>query len=548
MKTQPPFGRPGIAALLLLGAVATASAVNVFVDPGQPWIGYMNVLELPANGGAYDFGSAWGTGDLDARFSGSTLTLTPNDNIDRTDPLDTYWWQPPNDGSLASVGNHTMDASMYVQNDALAGQTVTFSGNVWNNSLVAPYASTVFIKDFAPDYSSSTSATAPLVQGAFTVTLATSAGDHIQYGFETIGPNARTAALPSLGNVVISSNPPPAGPIISSVTASPPIAIVGSNVVLAVTATGADALSYQWQRNGLNLPGATAAVLNLNNVTTTNEASYAIIVKDATLNLSSTGSVYLAVENPGHLVVDPNAPYVGYLNFFAINGDGTPGGFESGEPYGTAGLRTRFVNGVAVLAPNTNLWETTDANYVLAGVSVRSVEAEFYLQDDNLGGSTLTYSGYCPSNTLAGTGTAFAFLEDFNSGYTLVASAVTNLMAGQSFSITLATTAGDHIQYGLRTSSPIENPDGTPDPWGGNAGSSALVAVPLPVISVGRTGQVTSFEFLSENSHTYGLQCKANLTDALWTNLGAAVPGNGNSLTLSDTNGSGNRYYRLSIQ
>ena len=165
MKTQPPFGRPGIAALLLLGAVATASAVNVYVDPGQAWIGYMNVFELPANGSAYDFGGSWGTGDLDARFSGSTLTLTPNDNIDRTDPLDTYWWQPPNDGSLASVGNHTMDASMYVQNDALAGQTVTFSGNVWNNSLVAPYTSTVFIKDFAPDYSSSTSATAPLVQG-----------------------------------------------------------------------------------------------------------------------------------------------------------------------------------------------------------------------------------------------------------------------------------------------------------------------------------------------------------------------------------------------
>jgi len=394
MKTRPPFCRLGVAALLLLGAVATASAVNVYVDPGQPWIGYMNVLELPANGGAYDFGSSWGTGDLDARFSGTTLTLTPNDNIDRSDPIDSYWWQPPNDGSLASPGNHTMDASMYVQNDALAGQTITFSGNVWNNSLVAPYTSTVFIKDFAPDYSSSTSATAPLVKGAFTVTLSTSAGDHIQYGFETVGPNARTAALPSLGNVVISSNPPPAGPIISSVTANPPIAILGSNVVLAVNVTGADPLSYQWQKNGVNLPGATGALLDLTNVTTTNEASYSIIVKDATLNLSSTGSVYLAVENPGHLVVDPNAPYIGYVNFFAINGDGTPGSFESGEPFGTAALRSSFVNGVAVLAPNTNLWETTDANYVSAGVSVRSVEAEFYIQDDNLGGSTLTFSGY----------------------------------------------------------------------------------------------------------------------------------------------------------
>ena len=102
-------------------ALAQAQTTNVYVDPSQAWIGFMNVFELPANGGGYDFGSAWATGDLDANFSGSVLTLTPNDNIDRTDPIDSYWWQPPNDGSLASAGNHTMDASMYVQNDGFGG-------------------------------------------------------------------------------------------------------------------------------------------------------------------------------------------------------------------------------------------------------------------------------------------------------------------------------------------------------------------------------------------------------------------------------------------
>ena len=101
---------------------------------------------------------------------------------------------------------------------------------------------------------------------------------HIQYGFETVGPNARTAALPNLGNVVIASNPPPAGPIISSVTANPPICIVGSNDVLTVSATSSDPLAYQWKKNGVAISGATGSTLSLNNVTTTNEANYSVVV------------------------------------------------------------------------------------------------------------------------------------------------------------------------------------------------------------------------------------------------------------------------------
>ena len=39
------------------------------------------------------------------------------------------------------------------------GQTLTFKGNVLSNSLVSPYTSVAFIKDFAPDYSSNVSVT-----------------------------------------------------------------------------------------------------------------------------------------------------------------------------------------------------------------------------------------------------------------------------------------------------------------------------------------------------------------------------------------------------
>ncbi len=190
---------------VLIGGWATGNAqTSVTVDPGVSWIAYMNVFELPANGGGYVFGQVWGAADLNASFSGATLTLTPNTSISRDVPLsDTFWWQA--NGS----GNKTMDANMYVQDDTLAGQTVIFTGLVLQNSLVSPYTSTAFIKDFVADYSSFTTTTAVLAPGEFSISLATAAGHHIQYGFETIGPNARLDEVAGLGFVQVTAVPEP---------------------------------------------------------------------------------------------------------------------------------------------------------------------------------------------------------------------------------------------------------------------------------------------------------------------------------------------------
>jgi PEP-CTERM motif len=184
-----------------LGSV-NATTVPVTVDPAQSWIGYMNVSNLPADGGAYQFGSAWGTGDLQASYSGATLTLGPNLNC--YNALDSFWAKP--DGSP----NKNMDAAMYVENDAWAGSTVEFTGFTLANTLVSPYTSTAFIRDFAPDYSSFTTATAALVPGiGWDISLVTTAGGHIQYGFETIGPDANPATAGALGNAQVTAVPEP---------------------------------------------------------------------------------------------------------------------------------------------------------------------------------------------------------------------------------------------------------------------------------------------------------------------------------------------------
>lgn len=213
VKQLSIVGAAAAIACVFAGSRANAD-ITVGVDPAQTWVGYMNVSDLPANGGAYEFGSVWATADLPASFTGGVATLGPNTNIDRDNPIDTanggaeYWWQPPNDGT--SPGDKNMAASFYVQNNAAGGQTVTFTGDVLSNTLVSPYTSVAFIDDFTTGYALVNTVTTPLTPGDFSISLPINAGDILQYGFITTGPNARLADAPSLGSVQVTAVPEPA--------------------------------------------------------------------------------------------------------------------------------------------------------------------------------------------------------------------------------------------------------------------------------------------------------------------------------------------------
>ena len=183
-----------------------AGAAIITVNPSDSWVGFMNVSELPSNGGGYVFGSSWGTADLQATFAGPVLTLAPNDVND----MSNFWYTPA--GGPGAAGNKTMDANMYVEKTGtLNGQSITFTGTVLANTLVSPYTSVAFIKDFAPDYSSNVSTTIPLTPGNFSITLNTinDPARHVQYGFETIGPDVWSTDLASKGNVQVTAIPEP---------------------------------------------------------------------------------------------------------------------------------------------------------------------------------------------------------------------------------------------------------------------------------------------------------------------------------------------------
>jgi hypothetical protein len=208
MKTKSLMLGSVVGVSLGLMFAVPAGAVNVTVNPAASWLGYMNVFELPANGGGYVFGSPWAPVDLPATFSGSVLTLAPN-SINDPSP---FWYQ--GGGGPGHPGNKIMEANFYVETTGpYAGQTVTFEGVVLANTFTSAHTSYAFIRDFAPDYSSFNQAILALTStGPFSISLATvnDPNRHVQYGFQTVGPDVWITDVGPYGSIQITAIPEPA--------------------------------------------------------------------------------------------------------------------------------------------------------------------------------------------------------------------------------------------------------------------------------------------------------------------------------------------------
>lgn len=196
------------AAAVVALAIQTGNAITVTVSSDALTKGFMNVLDL---GGNFQFGSSWGIPDLRANFSngGSTVTLLPN-NIGDPNP---YWYI--GGGALGNPGNKKMEANLYndALSDTLLNQTLTFSGVVDSYTLTSDYVVKAFIKDFAADYSSFNVVDQVLnaTTGTFTLNynVGSAIGRHVQFGFQTYGPNAWGTDADTKGSAVISAIPEP---------------------------------------------------------------------------------------------------------------------------------------------------------------------------------------------------------------------------------------------------------------------------------------------------------------------------------------------------
>ncbi len=324
---------------------------------------------------------------------------------------------------------------------------------------------------------------------------------------------------------------------------------ITSNLTLTANASGGNGtLTYQWQKNGVNLAngpgvsGATSTSLTVSNVTGAAEASYGIIVKDS-LNQTATSSTYAVVFDPANLSLDRHATMLGFINFYD-----TSMGYVGGFAYPTSLLRGGInSDGEAFLQPNIDLYvngPNYNGGYVWTngdGSPNAILEQDFYIENDALAGNTLTFSGFCPSNSIDSSYAASVWIEDFAPNFASLTPVNVPLVAGQPFSITLATTPGDHIQYGIRLLG-LDNSPLSPLTTG-----TILVSVAQPTLNASMSGGTAHLSFLALTSFTYTVQYKNSLTDSTWQTL-TSIPGSESVQTVNDSSGQSQRFYRLLVQ
>jgi uncharacterized repeat protein (TIGR01451 family) len=161
----------------------------------------------------------------------------------------------------------------------------------------------------------------------------------------------------------------------------------GSNAVFQVTATSQLPLSYQWQRNGIPITGATSSTLTLANVNSAQAGSYQVIV-------TSPGGI--VTSSAANLVVRVRPPNDDYANRVTLVGNDVTAAAsdlyatsESGEPiHGNGG-------------PGASVWWTWTpavlgkAVFEVSGFSGSQALAVYR-------GTTLTQLAVVRSNTVSG--------------------------------------------------------------------------------------------------------------------------------------------------
>ena len=118
--------------------------------------------------------------------------------------------------------------------------------------------------------------------------------------YQVIVSNAigSVASVPAM--LTISATPIPVPPTIL-VQPVAQTAIVGDTVTFSVSAHSIPSPAYQWLKDGSAIAGATAAILTLNNVQTTDAGLYAVTVSNR-LGTVTSDAVALTVLRPGRLI------------------------------------------------------------------------------------------------------------------------------------------------------------------------------------------------------------------------------------------------------
>jgi hypothetical protein len=352
-----------------------------------------------------------------------------------------------------------MDASTYVEDDNLVGQSFVFSGSVLSNDLDPAFTYYAFIRLFDGDYGLLEEITTPLTEGYFEVVYNNTqpGAVHAQYGFTVRGPNvnidpAFDEAYEALGSILIGSGCFTDG---CGLTGSTEITFTATSQCNSVSTTATFTIEDTTAPE--ILANASNETVDCDGAGNTAEFDAWLANNGGATAEDGCGDVIWSYvcEPAGTTNVIATAPWLGWMNVFDLGGNGL-----WGSGWGIPDLVTELdaLNNTVTLKPNrindyNDYWNTPGnlfGNKIMeANTYVERSDFEFVSLPFVFNGTVISYD-LDPEYEVA----AFTKVLDPGAGWATVSFNTQVLTTTGDFAVSYDpdsyTTVGDPVvQYGF---------------------------------------------------------------------------------------------------
>lgn len=319
--------------------------------------------------------------------------------------------------------------------------------------------------------------------------------------------------------------------------------VEGQSVSFTVQANGATSLRYQWQKDGADLSnddrisGATTATMTISSLTLLDAGGYAVVVTDNAGSVTSGTATLnvVSVEQASNLLLNRGFEVGTTASWTPFNG----AGIIASEPYSGSYAAQAYGNGAGSwngmfqdvpAAPGQAFtadgWFLVSPSAPITGSGECWLEVQFMDASGNM--LALYKSDYVTSNTVSTSWmnlqatNVIAFWDDWS-------------VAGQT-KYFVAPPGTSTVRYQVTY-------------HGGDGGGAVFfddmsLLLKLPVTALlTKTGNNLQISWPAQIGVSYQVLYKEGLTDSTWQLLGTATGGLSDTASVSDTVGTGTRFY-----